>query len=256
MTITQAGLQCGFGQELGAGTLAEVKAQGFTIVRIDLQDCSQEATTALAWEVINAGMQPLCIVRRVEQIAVLPQGSLVELGNEPDIKKFGWTKSSYRTFVEQGWPEILRCGHRGYVGVYSSFRERLDWLRDLPWDSIPREVGCTMHWYPGSPKQRDLLQPKDKEVAMLIDTVGPRPLGISETGFHDGAQGWPEEEVAQHMANVRQFYAKHGFDFVVGFQINDGPNQDTESHFGFRRLDGTWKPVSAAFTQALEGAVR
>ncbi len=250
-----AGLQCGFGEFLGAEVYDSMKALGFTIARLDLQEQSQDRTAQLAQEAIDHGIQPLCILRRVEQLSVLPVGALAEAGNEPDIKKFGWSKASYRAFAMEFWPEALRRGIRCYIGVYSSFRDRTDWRRDLPWRDIPAEVGCAMHWYPGAPDNRRQLHPTDDEVASLRRDVGARPLCISEIGYHDGPDGWPEPQVADHMAHARRFYSQHGFDFVVAFQMNDGPPtaRDPEAHFGFRRYNSTeWKPVATAFAGAIE----
>lgn len=253
MTFTQAGLQCGFGPLLGGETLAAVKAHGFTIVRLDCQDLGQDATRESAQEVIDAGLQPLCTLRRVEQLAMLPQGALAEAGNEPDIKRFGWTKDTYRSFVVRFVAEAMQLGIRSYVGAYSAggWRERKDWVRDLPWHDIPEAIGCSMHWYPGKPDDRKQLRPTDAEIEWLAYTVGARPLAISEANYNDGPGGWTEEQVAAFMADLRRIFARHGFDFVVGFQLNDGPSADRDDHYGFRRLDGSFKPVAAAFTGAL-----
>src|SRR5687767_8306083 len=85
------GLQVGFGQPIGRETLEKIKAAGFRLVRIDGQDGRDPA---LAREVIDAGLEPLVIIRNADQIASLPRDIDLEFGNEPDIEKFGWTKYS------------------------------------------------------------------------------------------------------------------------------------------------------------------
>lgn len=258
----QAGLQCGFGEFLGAETLDAVREQGFTIVRIDCQEVDEAKTAQLAQEVIDAGLQPLVIVRRVEQIGILPDGALIEAGNEPDIKDFGWTKRSYLDFANACAAEATRLHRRLYVGVVSNLNDRgFDWLSELPWHTYGPEVCCSVHRYPEGHDPRTPhkgCKSREDEVAKLRAIVGPRPLAVTETGYHDGPGGWSENEVAAHMAWERQFFDHHGFDFVVGFQINDGPpdSKDVfEAHFGFRRFNpngpGEWKPVAKAFTEAI-----
>ncbi|CAB4177296.1 hypothetical protein UFOVP998_6 [uncultured Caudovirales phage] len=250
----QAGLQCGFGDLLGGETLAAVRDQGFTIVRIDLQAADQAKTAQLAQEVIDAGLQPLCIVRRVEQLSVLPPGALVEAGNEPDIAKFGWSKRTYRDFADACVAEALARGQRLYVGVVSNLNRRgFDFLESMPWHHYPPEICCSVHRYPDgrSPTNPHAgCKSREHEVAKLRAIVGSRPLAVTEVGYHDGPGGWPELEVAAHMAWERRFFSEQGFEICVGFQLNDGRADDasTEAHFGFRRSPSlAWKPVSARF---------
>lgn len=253
----QAGLQCGFGEFLGAETLAAVRDQHFSIIRIDCQDVDQAKTAQLAQEVIDAGLQPLVIVRRVEQLAVLPPGALAEAGNEPDIAKFGWTKRTYRDFAHACVREAQRLELRLYIGVVSNLNDRgFDWLEELPWDTYGPTVCCSVHRYPEGSDPRIAhkgCKSREDEITKLRALVGQRPLAVTEVGYHDGPGGCSESDVAAHMAWERQLFDQHGFDFVVGFQINDGPptSRDPDAHFGFRRADGSWKPVTAAFTGAV-----
>lgn len=255
MTAT-AGLQCGFGELLGQDTLTSIRAQGFSVVRIDLQEADDSKTALLAQEVIDAGLQPLCIVRRAEQMIVLPEGSLVECGNEPDIAKFGWTRDSYLREARRCVAIATQTGQRLYVGAVSNLNKRgFAFLESLPWREWPDSICASVHRYPEGKSPRTPhggCRSREEEIAKLRDIVGRnRPLAVTEIGYHDGPGGWSENEVAAHMAWERQLFDAHGFEIVVAFQINDGPNLDTESHFGFRRMDGSWKPVSRSFVGAV-----
>jgi hypothetical protein len=255
----QAGLQAGFGDPLGVDTLTQIRDRGFTIVRIDLQDVDQETTTALAQEVIDVGLQPLCIIRRPEQLHVLPEGSLAEAGNEPDLAKFGWTRASYLGFVDACIPLAIENDVRLYVGAVSNLNPRgFRFLDSMPWNGYPPDICCSIHRYPDgslptNPHRGSLS--RDHEIERLKCIVGARPLACTEVGYHDGISGWNERDVASHMAWERTFFSGHGFELVVGFQINDGPDKlsrDPEYHYGFRRHPSLeWKPVADAFTKAV-----
>lgn len=255
----QAAIQAGFGHLLGVDTLTQIRDQGFTIVRIDLQDVDQPTTTALAQEVIDVGLQPLCIIRRPEQLHVLPEGALAEAGNEPDLAKFGWTRASYLGFVDACIPIAIELDIRLYVGVVSNLNPRgFSFLECMPWKGYPSNICCSIHRYPDGSKPTNPhkgSKSRDHEIERLKAIVGPRPMACTEVGYHDGVSGWPERDVASHMAWERAFFDRHGFEIVVAFQINDGPNQqsrDPEAHYGFRRHPSLeWKPVAEAFTKAV-----
>ena len=255
----QAGLQCGFGDALGAETLTAVRDQGFTIVRVDLQKADQAKTTQLAQEVNDAGLQPLCIVRRAEQMSVLPAGALVELGNEPDLAHFGWTVESYLAEARRCVPIALASGQRLYLGVVSNLNKRgFKFLEQLPWQEWPEQICCSVHRYPDGRLPTNAhsgCKSREHEVAKLRAIVGHRPLAVTEVGYHDGPGGWNWGQVAEHMAWERRFFSEQGFEVVVAFQINDGEKLDpsTEAHFGFRRHpSGEWKPVAQAFVHATD----
>jgi hypothetical protein len=245
------GLQVGFGDPIGP-VLEDLRKIGFTIIRLDLQEADLPTTTARAREVIDAGLQPLCIIRRAEQIAACPEGALIELGNEPDLAHFGWTVESYRAAAAECVPLALAHQRRLYLGAVSNLNARgFDFLRQLPWADYPPEICCSVHRYPegDSPHTPHTGWPsRDAEVDTLKEIVGARPLAVTEVGYHDDQ--WTEAEVADNMAWERQFFAAHGFEICSAYQINDGPpDGGPEAHYGFRRLDGHWKPVAFAFAE-------
>lgn len=247
--MSYAGLQCGFGAPLGP-VLAELEALKLAIIRLDLQDVDDEATEALALEVFDAQLTPLCIIRRPEQMLVLPDLALVEVGNEPDLEHFGWTPESYVATANACVDTAESTRHTLYVGAVSNLNRRgFDFLSEIPWDTYPPEIRCSIHRYPetgSATKPHDHFADRDAEVARLREIVGHRrPLACSEVGYSEAE--WTAAEVACNMAYERQFWTNHGFDFVSGYQLNDGPEPDSPERYGFRTTAGTWKPVAYTF---------
>ncbi len=244
-----AGLQVGSGNLIGADLLAQLKAFPIPITRIDLQEESQGDTTALAQEVLAAGLTPLCIIRRPEQMKALPDGVLIELGNEPDLAHFGWTFETYREAADACVKIALQSGQKLYIGAISNLNTRgFDFLRQLPWKDWPASICCSIHRYPDGHSPLNAHAPsktREQEIDILRSIVGNRPLACTEVGYHDDE--WTEAEVAEHMAWERNFFSQQGFEICSAYNINDGSGTSHEDHYGFRRLDNTFKPVAAAF---------
>lgn len=267
--IAQAGLQAGFGEFIGADSLIAIRERGFTIVRIDLQEQDDDRTAQMSQEVVDHGLQPLAIIRRPEQLYVMPTGTLVDFGNEPDLDKFlnqhwGGRFANYLAGAERAVQIALNeTGHRLYVGVVSNLNKRgFAFLERLPWGRWPETICCSIHRYPDgrSPKNPHKgFKSREHEVAHLRAIVGPRPLACTETGYYDSKDGWTEAQVAENMAWERRFFSEQGFEVCVAFQLNDGPDHDQhpEGNFGFRRHINEqrptteWKPVAQAFVEAV-----
>jgi hypothetical protein len=177
MPAALAGLQCGFGAPLGASVLAELKALALSVIRLDLQDVDDATTTALAQEVLDAGLRPLCIIRRPDQMLVLPDTARIEVGNEPDLEHFGWTPESY-VAVANDCVEIARATlHTLYVGAVSNLNDRgFDFLKTLPWADYPPSIRCSVHRYPETGSATAPHFPpsrtRDDEVRTLRNLVG------------------------------------------------------------------------------------
>jgi FRG1-like domain len=255
--IAAAGLQCGFGAPLGAALLEQLRLIGFTIIRLDLQKVDDALTHSLAEEVITAGLQPLCIIRRAEQMHHLPEGALVELGNEPDLEHEHFPLDEYIEVAEECVEIAVANKRRLYLGAVSNLNPRgFRFLRAMPWAEYPPEICCSIHRYPDgdSPHNPHLpAKSREAEVMILKDIVGDRPLACTEVGYHDSPSGWSEAEVADNMAWERGFFSEQGFEIVSAYQVNDGPVEDPEpiAHFGFRRAGGSWKPVAFEFCNTL-----
>ena len=253
-----AGLQVGHGHLIGAELLQELAAFPIPIIRIDLQECSQNDTTLLAQEVLDAGLQPLCIIRRSEQMLKCPFGSLIELGNEPDLEHFNFPLDEYLQVAAECVPIAYDHNLHLYLGAVSNLNRRgFDFLRAIPWKHYSNQIRCSIHRYPegNNPDTPHWgFRSREDEIRMLRNIVGfRRGLACTEIGYHDGPDGSTEEEVAEKMVWERQFFSDEGFEVCSGYNINDGPPEDLEpiAHYGFRRYDGSWKPVADAFANAV-----
>lgn len=246
------GLQAGFGGHTIAHELAELRRRHVEMVRVDAPDA------APVLEVMAAGLRPLAIVRSVDVIARLPDGVDIELGNEPDIEANGWTVQTYAKAITLAAIRSKAIGARLWVGAVSNLNKRgFAFLASLPWDEIPLTVGVSVHRYPHGNDPRTPhpgFASRVQEVMTLRRLVGMRQFAVSEVGYHTDErkrflwfkQRWSDADVARHMAWERAFWTTAGAEFVVAYQLNDGSTV-ADGRYGFRRLDGTWKPVADAF---------
>ena len=239
----------------------EVADQGFELVRIDHQKADNERIAREVAEIEAVGLIPYVILRSPDQLDAVPEGRMVEVGNEPDLEKHNWSSPAvYRVTVDAF---IARSNgrHRIFVGAISNLNDRgFNYLRAIRVGELPADVGVSVHRYPDghSPtngQRKGGLRgawgaryTRDEEVATLLRIIGTRALGLSEIGYNRA--GWTDEEIAQNMAWERDFFSRHNFEFAVAYQINSGPGDPTDIHesYGFRREDGTWSPVTQAWT--------
>lgn len=253
------GLQVGFGELIGAALLADLRARGCQVIRLDAQTSpSLEHTTALVNEVTDAGLQPCTIIRDAAHLSAIPDGQLVEFGNEPDLgAQFGWPDASEYIRLAREAAEVDEGRHQLFLGVVSNLNERgFSFLEAMDWPTIPLYVGCAFHRYPDGDdpqpavpsRERRFRGPdhRDREVAELRRIVGNRPLALTEVGYHT-ARSLTEQQQAANMAWERAFWQRHGID-AVAYQINSGPDpREVQHQYGFRRVDGTWRPVATAW---------
>jgi hypothetical protein len=225
--------------------LDDIRAHGFSIVRIDLQRDGGSLVADRINTIQRAGLKPLVILRETWALDYVPEGVDVELGNEPDLEHEGWTVDSYRERCEE-FIAHDRGRHRLWFGAVSNLNDRgFNFLSELPWDSWGPDINCSVHRYPeasGPVLGHDRLT-RDEEIERLTAIVGERPLGLSEIGY---AAEWTETEQSCHYAWEREFFTLHGFAFAVAYQIG---SSETDT-YGFRRDDGTWKPCTKAWTHA------
>lgn len=264
-------LNCPGGPDPSAPTdpalLASLKAEGFDQVRIDIQDYSLEHGRARAQDVLDAGLQPLCIINDGEQMRGMPAGVLYDFGNEPNLNKDGrWpTWRDYEracadavTIARELNRATAGLPDRLYVGSISNLdRKALNYLRHLPireWARAFEGLGVSPHRYPVSYSPPETPQrgsrSRDEEMQHLFEITGVVPTVIGEIGYN--SQEFNEEECAANMAWERQFFSAHGVEIVGGYQVNDGPDPTEVEHcYGWRRGDTLeWKPVVRAFIDA------
>lgn len=194
----------------------------------------------------------------------------IEIGNEPDLADDRWKKRPEelaRTF--QGCYDIVRrysdtcpvltppvsnLNGRGFHYLERMLRE------GLPFDAV-----LAAHRYP---HDGDICKPhpgfntREEQASKLVELADGRDIWITETGLTEGPHDGKfrsEEYVADALEYEVSFWSRvASVKALCWYGINDGPNRDdTEHHFGIRRLDGSWKPVAqrvARVRAAMEAA--
>lgn len=261
----------GFGELLGAPTLAELRALGVQLVRLDCQKASPKGTEVLVREVLDAGMVPYPIISEAAQLHYLPAGTHVELLNEPDLN--GPTPADYEAAVQHISRHAEGAGLQLWAGCISNLNQRgLRFLKAAGVERWPASVAVSCHWYPHNDTNRNPhpgFVSRDHEVAELLALIGQRPWGVSEFGFHQasrkvswldralGVRGtaWTDDQVAEMVAEEWAFWEEKGAIGAVLYQLNDGPSAgspkpQTLDTYGIRRLDGAWKPVASTFARS------
>ncbi len=151
-------------------------------------------------------------------------------------------------------PCVSNLNRRGY-----NYLERM--LRE----GLPEGAALAAHRYP---HDGDIYKPhpgfhtREEQASKLVELADGRDIWITETGLtegpHDG-RFHSEEYVADALEyEVRFWSGVASVKALCWYGINDGPNRDdTEHHFGIRRLDGSWKPAAERVAQvraAMEAA--
>jgi hypothetical protein len=257
------------GAAINPQILADLRLFGYMHPRIDLQRLDVETTDSRTAEVVAHEMQPVCIINDPAQLAaVWKHNGIPEVGNEADLAKF--LEPNFGTFdrflavTNECVARAVESERKVFVGAMSNLTKHdrhrgLRAMERLPWhqwtsEKHLRHVGASIHCYA---PHLDPFQPQpdfhslDEAVAMFWHIVGPRAGVITETGLRDGSKGLTEDQVAERLTRLRAFFADHGFEIVIAHGINDGADPPgryiDENHYGFRRLDGEWKPVARAF---------
>jgi hypothetical protein len=247
-------------EPVGGTLLVDLKALGYDIIRIDCQDTDLHTTRALAQEVLDAGLQPWAIIHTPEQMAVLPDGSLMELGNEPDLDiptphgtRYHWTKSSY---LQQARCCIEAAGEtkKLYVyGVSNLNRRGFDFMPPRPiWNEWGQTIGAAPHRYPEGGGDWHTphagFRSRQAEIDRLHEIIGPRPKAIGEFGWNHSTEGWSLPQCADYIAHDYDFYLANGFEVACLYEINDGPNRnEVEQNYGIRDFQGgEWNVTATA----------
>jgi len=267
------------GVPIGVELLREVAARGVVGCRVDLlKTTDPEAVRAMFAECDAAGLRVLAIVRDGDQIDQLNAIGLwttqaAELWNEPDIDTNRHIEpGEYSEMLTEAAYASRAAGIPLYAGAISNLSQGgLGWLRKIKpaLDEYP-EVRVSVHRYPDGGAYESWDRPHDgfatraDEVAALKVIIGNRPWCVSETGVHTAPRitkpygawfasryawarveaRWTESEQLQQTRQDLAFWATTDVEFVTLYQINCGPTADSPEQFGWRRADGTWRPVA------------
>lgn len=257
------GLHAGFGNLIGSPTLAALREKGVQMVRLDCQPLTNaEDLCNCVNEVLAEDLAPLVIIKP-EQAWWLPSNVTldVEVLNEPDLG--GIHPATYAQHVVNTYV-VAGAQHRVWAGVLSNLdKDSLAWLRESikQW---PFDVNVSAHRYPptgaGPTVAHKGFAQRENEVAELMGIIGERKWGVSEFGYHTApftTGHWPckqtkrlsDQDVAEFTSWEAQFWAQQGAAFAIAYQLNDGPSPHYNDHFGWRTIEGEWKPVSNVYQE-------
>lgn len=275
------GLQAGGGATI-AHELPSLIEIGVQAVRIDLVDHAPATAAALVQEVLDVGLGVLPIAHRVEQLEMLPTGTWVEWGNEPDLGRHdslphreAVVPDAYRASIDQAWTVAEARGLRLFAGCPSNLHRHergrgLQWLAATEPHTWPAGVGVSVHRYPTGDScytPHESYAVRDEEIAALRALSGDRPLVCTEFGYHTTdrrrswerklrfpVRRWSDDQVAEAVAMEWAFFEAHGFELAVLYQFIDGPTSETDAPdrldtYGIRRCDGTLKPAAFTFRE-------
>ncbi len=258
-----------FNDPIGVDLCREIASLGFDGIRIDAQHATDAVLVEMVSQARVAGLSCLVIIRDGAQL----QAALEALGtdpavewelrNEPDIE--GPNPAAYCALMQDAADVANAKGVWLYVGVVSNPHDRgrkyMDALRSTL-ATLPPCVGVTWHRYPAGGYSESFARPHDgygareDEVAKMGALAGHRPFGISEAGYHTAlrttgwwlwrrSRRWTDDGVASLFAQEVQFWDAAGADFLVWYQLNDGPTDARLDRYGLRRIDGSWKPAAS-----------
>jgi hypothetical protein len=232
------------------------------LARMDAQEKNNVTgrhISEIASEPTPWNINPFVVTDNPERLFDLPVGCDVEHRNEPDLE--GPPVAEYVEGVKACVDIVVnhRPDLKLWVGCVSNLNERgFDYLRGIPWASIPSRVGCSFHRYPdnrgfhhshmadGFLRKRPWT--REREINELKRIVGARPIGCSEVGYN--TQDFTEEQAAENFALELALFERMGLDFAIAYQINDGAGPGALNRYGFRRIDGSWKPQAESWFYA------
>lgn len=269
----------GFGQPLGASTLALIKGLGFEGIR---QDIPIEANAnQLVNEVEAAGLSAIYVLGgHPAQIfdtakALLAslgvhsthESAIIEVVNEPDYSPiyrsnpglWAGTVTHTKALVDiSGLPFRVISG-----GIGNTSRANQDYLRAAIQAGLACD-GIGFHSYrtTGTPNTANPgFKTRMEEIDSFLSLVGSRPIYHTEGGWHTAESKIPgglfgllskkvrfnDDQVAWFARQERAIMEHMGCQSMTWFQLNDGPRDGYESHFGLMRTDGSLKPVAGVW---------
>lgn len=187
----------------------------------------------------------------------------LEIGNEPDIAAKAWKtnprglarafRDCYRKVREFSptcpvlTPSVSNLNPRGFR-----------YLEKMAAEGLPADCGVAVHRYPnhGDPyAPHDTFPSRYEEASRLVEITQGRDIWLTETGLaegpHDGHYHTEMNVADAFEHDVRFWSGVSAVKAFVSYQVNDGPNRREQlDTYGFRRLDGSWKPVAERVRKA------
>lgn len=180
----------------------------------------------------------------------------IEIGNEPNLAHRVWSK--YPALMAETFNrchEIVRS-YSEKCPVLTPSISNLTWsgfryLKKMMDERLPQDAKLAVHRYP---HEGDVYRPhpgfstREDQAEKLVKIAEGRDIWLTETGLTEGPHSgnFRSEDYVRHaFEHEAHFWKRHGVKAMCWYGINDGPDRDnTEHHFGIRRLDGAWKKVA------------
>ena len=233
-------------QEEWAKTIA---AKGWMRVRVEGTDYVR-----VNEQCARAGLKPLWILKTPEEVQLVPPGSEVEILNEPN---FTMSPSAYQALVRSWLPALEAKNCIIYAGCVSN-QSKADhaWIH-AALSGLPAHIRASGHRYPGTNQDPNIAKKgytnRAAELAGWLSAINGRKFAMTEIGFHSApwTTGWwfwrkrgqrTDGEILAFLHAEYTRYLTAGAEFVITYQLNDGPSPSYLDHYGIRTLDGVWKP--------------
>jgi hypothetical protein len=238
-------MQTHFDTPIGIDLCKELVSRGVQHFRISGLNRSINDCEAMLAESSEAGAKSLLITDSLETLGLI-HNTNIEWQNEPDGD--GRPLYDYGSFMEAY--RICKANNNILHGptISNLDRNSLAWLRGFMAHSVPEDVIITYHHYTPDLyfwQAHEGFISRQEEIDALRRITGNRKIACSESGYND-----PDE--ARQFGNIKaelQFAKDNNLEFWTYYQLNDGVlNNQTDSHFGVRRIDYSWKPVIDLFS--------
>lgn len=258
------GVVCWAGQET-VETYRILYGKGWRAIRLVCPHCPVDQLAAAIAVPQAAGLRVVAMIWPPSQVAGIPDGLDVEVGNEPDIgdddiNEPKLTPAAYAAAILNIVGEARRKHLTLWAGAVSNTDLMpLSWLRAML-ALLPADINASVHRYPetfGDPpsKPRKAYSSRAAEMAAVKGVTRGRRLLVSETSYPDGKEHhgwwifghWVKVTEAQQAAWTREelgLWKAAGAEIVTDYQENDPPGQ--VDGFGIRDGNGRWKAVSDA----------
>jgi hypothetical protein len=276
-------INAGFGELIGKPDLDLFAQLGFQGVRQDMpldqgteapliEELAQHSSLDLI-ALVNGGKMhkdPYPTARQVAHVARLIRDhqmvgrAMIEVGNEPNItEKYGERPELLAEAIREADLEMQTEGLTTPLivgGIMTTDRGGLDYLESVVASGIPLTAWIGYHTYrttvtPETPHKG--FATRGAEFRRLQNIAGGRPLINTEIGWHTAlSKGrgwgpfkkpdvqWSDRQVFDFMIRESHLNNAAGAVALTLFQVNDGPSDHYESHFGIRYTNKNLKPVS------------
>jgi hypothetical protein len=238
--------------ELSAWDLDTIRELGFQGIRFDITTADEVEPSCerlIEYDLegillINGGGMPLShdeTVNLAAEAADMAGGDVAfEIGNEPDLTRYGDDWDGFGALVNDAWKVI---GGRFPVisgGVFSTTARGLEYLAyAMRWMDPRIAIGIHSYRQNGTPeRQHTPWGSRDGELLMIKALASPRPVWCTEMGWHTapyptGLFGWFEkrwrdEEILDFLVQELRLQAQHGVEVTVVYQWTDGPEAGRE----------------------------